>query len=142
MKIKKVSIFDYKSIIDISFDVEKDLTCLIGMIGAGKTSILEAIFKINLEKLFSNETLPNFGMIKKRDLLRERETSEKEIRQLEIIFKCEQVDKNWLPDNLENIKEIIFKRYLDNKKWEISTNPPKDIELKQETFQRFRKKNK
>lgn len=137
MKIKTVNILDYKSILNITLEIEKDITCLIGTIGAGKTSILEAIDKIDLKKLFYDRDLPNFGENNKRDSLQAKEIFKDKISQLKIKFKCENIDKNWLPSMLKNINEIYFERYLDKNKWDVQVVPFIDIELKKEKFQRF-----
>lgn len=48
MKLQSVTIHKYKSIIDDqSFDVENDITVLVGMNESGKTSVLEALAKSN-----------------------------------------------------------------------------------------------
>lgn len=47
MKLKKVHITEYRSIWDSNeFDID-DITCLVGKNEAGKTAILQALYKLN-----------------------------------------------------------------------------------------------
>ena len=72
MKLKKVSIYKYKCIEEKqSFDIENDISILVGMNESGKTSILEAIAKTNYfqeDKKFKFSTIHDYPRKEKKKL--------------------------------------------------------------------------
>jgi len=59
MKIKNLSIFNYRNISELSFDCNETTNCLVGRNGVGKTNILDAIYYLSFCKsnLLSNDAL-------------------------------------------------------------------------------------
>ncbi|MBR4498460.1 MAG: DNA replication and repair protein RecF [Bacteroidales bacterium] len=50
MKIKNISIYNYRNIEELSFDCNDSINCLIGKNGVGKTNILDAIYYLSFCK--------------------------------------------------------------------------------------------
>jgi len=65
MKLIKTDFNKYKSIIDESLDIERDITCLVGINEAGKTNVLNALQKIDTSEVLKKEDFArhddNFG---------------------------------------------------------------------------------
>jgi predicted ATPase len=87
MDIKSVRILSYKCFFNPSnVDVEKDITCLIGMNESGKTAFLEALYRLN-----PVSEGPEASFYQVRDYPRKRRTtgslSISQLRPLEVVFE-------------------------------------------------------
>ena len=117
MKIVKAKLYDYKSIIKTEIEFQNDITCLVGLTGAGKTSILELLQKVNPTSGFKQLDLPENS-----DTLRKftgNEIKAEDIRQFEIEFTLEKNDVESLPENFREVKSITLERFFDGS-WMIN----------------------
>jgi DNA replication and repair protein RecF len=54
MRLKKLSLFNYKSFSEIDFDFDPKINCFVGKNGIGKTNVLDAIYHLALGKSYFN----------------------------------------------------------------------------------------
>ena len=116
MKIVEAKLYDYKSIIKTEIKFQDDLTCLVGITGAGKTSILELLQKIDDKTGFQQSDLPEKSNT--RSKFQSNEITADEILQLEVKFDIEDIDKDLLPEGFEKVESILLKRFFDGH-WKI-----------------------
>lgn len=124
IKLIKANIIKYKCIeTEQSFDVEDDVTVLVGMNESGKTSILEALAKT---QYFENDEKFTFNMI--HDFPRKQKKSVDKTGEIpDAVILEYQADDNILNEiykelgvkPLNNIFSIIYK-YNNKKSWELS----------------------
>ena len=57
LKLLEATLYNYKSIIETHIKFQPDVTCLVGITGAGKTSILELLRRISLDHGFVQRDL-------------------------------------------------------------------------------------
>ncbi|MGX9884735.1 AAA family ATPase [Streptomyces sp. NPDC002276] len=68
MQLVRAHITDYRSVEDSDiFDVEKDVTCLVGKNESGKTTLLQALFRVNPVESASFDEVVDFPARKTRD---------------------------------------------------------------------------
>jgi len=147
MKIIDATLYDYKSIIKTQTKFQEDVTCLVGVTGAGKTSILELLQRIDDQHGFNLEDLPEKSETRNKFL--SNMIPAEEILQIEVKFLVEEADKENFPKGFENVEAIKFKRFFDGS-WVIelvqtgeSTEPPRislddEIDLFSEIFTRLK----
>lgn len=111
MKLVNAKLLNYKSIIDADLELRKDITCLVGMTGAGKTSVLELLSKIDDSRGFTIDDLPVKSKI--ADRFQKDEISADKIEHLIATFDVEDADLRYLPDSFGNLKQIEFTRFFD-----------------------------
>ena len=117
MKIVKAKLYDYKSIIKTEVEFQNDITCLVGLTGAGKTSILELLQKVDPTSGFKQLDLPENS-----DTLRKftgNKIKAEDIRQFEIEFTLEKNDVESLPENFREVNSITLERFFDGS-WMIN----------------------
>lgn len=111
MKLIKARLLNYKSVIDTELQVQRDITCLVGAVGAGKTSVLELLSKIDISQGFDADNLPVKGDV--ADQFRKDAVSADEIKHLIATFDVEEIDRTSLPDGFGNLARITFTRFFD-----------------------------
>ncbi len=116
MKIVEAKLFDYKSIIKTEIKIQEDLTCLVGVTGAGKTAVLELLHKIDNSSGFEQSDLPEKSETLSKFL--SNDIAAEKIIQLEVKFDIEDFDKELLPDGFKNATSILLKRFFDGH-WHI-----------------------
>lgn len=131
MKLVHAKLLNYKSIIEADLRVRPDITCLVGMTGAGKTSVLELLSKIDDSHGFTADDLPVKSDVVGR--FQEEEITTDRIEHLVATFDVEEADLRNLPDSFGNLTRIKFTRFF-NGGWNIdfgwSGEPgsPEDLE--------------
>ena len=63
--LKKISIINYKNILDKAYKLDPKINCFVGDNGVGKTNILDAIYHLSMGKSYfnvKNDQLINRGM--------------------------------------------------------------------------------
>ena len=111
MKLVNAKLLNYKSIIGADLEIRKDTTCLVGMTGAGKTSVLELLSKIDDSQGFTIDDLPVQSKI--ADRFQKDEISADKIEHLVATFDVEDADLQYLPDSFGNLRQIEFTRFFD-----------------------------
>lgn len=124
MKLKKATIHKYKSIETTQeFDIESDITVLVGMNESGKTSILEALAKTNYfesDDNFSFDTIRDYPRKQKKVMDKSGETPQAVTLQYEIddeLAKEISDDVGVKPSS--NCFEFI-KKYDNSASWAVS----------------------
>jgi predicted ATP-dependent endonuclease of OLD family len=114
MKLKNVEIHKYKSFeTNQKFDLDKDITILVGMNESGKTSVLEAIAKTNYfqdDELFKFNLTHDYPRKEKKKIDKSGETPK--------AITCTYEIPEWL---FEEISEDIGKGVLKSKEFSITT---------------------
>ena len=116
MKLVKAKLLNYRSIIDAELKIQEDITCLVGMTGSGKTSVLELLSRIDDSKSFTTDDLPVKSYIVNQ--FQKDEISADKIKHLIATFSVEEVDYKHLPDEFGNLVQITFTRFFDGG-WDI-----------------------
>ena len=111
LKLLEATLYNYKSIVEAHIKFQSDITCLVGMTGAGKTSILELLQRINVEFGFNQRDLSE-GSKTLDDFINNRIQADK-ILQLDAKFEIDETDKPALPPEYENVTTISIKRFFD-----------------------------
>lgn len=111
MKLVHAKLLNYKSIIDADLNVQADTTCLVGMTGAGKTSVLELLSKIDISGGFTADDLSVKSDI--LDRFQKDEITADKIKHLIATFDVEEADTQYLPDGFRNLEQITFTRFFD-----------------------------
>lgn len=138
VKLVQAKLLNYKSIIDAELKIQPDITCLVGMTGSGKTSVLELLSKIDDSQTFIIDDLP----VKSDtvDQFQKDEISASEIKHLIATFDVEEIDRQCLPDGFDNLTQIEFTRFFDGGwdiefKWSGEAKPPEGLQTEPETSQ-------
>ena len=113
MKLKSAKFHCYKSIIETNMDFQPDITCLVGMTGAGKTSILELIKKIQSDSGFNISDLTENSEIKNK--FEQNNMKAEDIEQISAVFTIDNNDKNILPEGFTNATHVILVLYFDGR---------------------------
>lgn len=118
MKLKEVTIFKYKSIEKQQcFEVDSQVTILVGMNESGKTSILEALAKTNYfqdDASFRYNTTHDFPRKEKKTLDKSGDNPVAVSCKYELPKKLLDAITSDIGKNLFNEKEIIHSKYYDN----------------------------
>ena len=123
MKLLEAKLYNYKSITSAHIKVQPDITCLVGITGAGKTSILELLQKIDQSIGFLQKNLPEGGNTLTKFL--GNEIMAQDILQIEAKFKIEDKDKVLLPSPYKNGTEVLLKMFFDGE-WNMDITPLED----------------
>lgn len=135
MKLVHAKLLNYKSIIETDLDLQSDITCLVGMTGAGKTSVLELLSKIDESRGFTADDLPVKSDIV--DKFQKDEITADKIEHLIATFEIEESDRKCLPDGFDNLARITLTRFFDGG-WKIDLNwsgkprSPADLDMADE----------
>lgn len=112
MKIKQCHFYDYKSIVDTQTEFQPDITCLAGITGSGKTSILKLLEKIDTHKPFNESDLCEYSDTTIK--FSSNELKADKLLQFEITFSLDTNEQDRLslifPSDLT---EITMRRYFD-----------------------------
>lgn len=138
MRLVQAKLRNYKSIICAELNIQPDITCLVGMTGSGKTSVLELLSKIDDSKSFTTDDLPVKSDIV--DKFQKDEISADKIEHLIATFDIEEIDRQCLPDDFDNLTQITFTRFFDggwniDLKWSGEPRSPEGLEVRQEVEQ-------
>lgn len=134
MKLKKVEIKKYKSFEDSQkFEVEDDITILVGMNESGKTSALEAIAKTNYfqeDESFKFNTTHDYPRKQKKKMDKTGITPEAVICTYEIDDNLiNKIESDLGKDTLESIELSITTKYDNKNSWlPVKINRKKFIE--------------
>ena len=120
MKLVSVELNDFKSIQKTKIEFEDDYTCLVGISGSGKTTILKL-----LETIKNNVLLHDYDLTENSKKL--RDYNDGKISLCEIIpisakFKIEPEDKTLIPSIFKNTNYVTFTRSFDNSTY-LTTAP-------------------
>ena len=112
MKLVSAELNDFKSIQKTKIEFEEDYTCLVGISGSGKTTILKL-----LETIKNNVLLHDYDLTE--DSKKLRDYNDGKISLCDIIpisakFKIEPEDKTLIPSVFKNTKYVTFTRSFDN----------------------------
>ena len=116
LKLLEATLYNYKSIIETHIKFQPDITCLVGITGAGKTSILELLRRINLDHGFVQRDLSE-GSKTLVDFIN-NEIQASDIPQLDATFEIDEMDKPLLPPEYKNVITVNIKRFFDGS-WAI-----------------------
>ena len=112
MRIKSVQISNYKSIIESgTIPIESNLTAVIGMTDAGKTSFLTAISSVDRNIVIPEDDLTRGTSVTNKFLAGQLDL--KDILLFKIEYEVEEDDKEQLPDEFKNITGVDVLRYAD-----------------------------
>ena len=129
MRLFKARVQGYRSVIDSGyFDVENGKTILVGPNEAGKTAILQALYKLNPPEgteLFN--PLRDYPRSKYDEDIEKRAIDPKTFTVVEGYFALEDSDKELLPEEYRNIT-FVYGRYLNNNTWHRIENGPKRLQ--------------
>lgn len=118
MRLSKARVQGYRSIIDSGyFDVENGKTILVGPNEAGKSAILQALYKLNPPegtKLF--DPLRDYPRAKYDEDIEKGSIDPAEFTVVEGHFTLDETDKESLPQEYHDIT-YVYGRYLDNTNW-------------------------
>ena len=125
MKLRKICVENFKCIENSKeFDVD-DITCLLGKNEAGKSAILQALYKLNpIEPEKTNFLETEFP---RRHVSTYRERKDQEpANVLTTVWELSDDDINYVKDQLgaeviNNHKMIVTKGYGNIRNWEVST---------------------
>ena len=127
MKLVEATLYNYKSIIEAHIKFQPDITCLVGMTGAGKTSILELLQRISTDFGFNQRDLSE-GSKTLDDFINNR-IQANEILQLKAKFEVDETDKPALPPEYENVTAVYIKRFFDGSLEIEKTSTGVDIQV-------------
>ena len=113
MKLESAKFHCYKSIIETNMDFEPDITCLVGMTGAGKTSILELIKKIQSDSGFNISDLTESSETKNK--FEQNNIKAEDIEQISAVFTIDENDKNILPEGFTYATHVMLILYFDGR---------------------------
>lgn len=117
--LQSVRVQNYQSIIDSgTVDIEPDITALVGMTGAGKTSFLEMIAGLDPARVFYETELPNESVTKQK--FQNGELRASDILQLTATFRVQEADNAVVPEQFRGVDIIEVNRYFDGH-FEIKT---------------------
>ena len=128
MRLLSADFFCYKSIIKTTMDFEKDITCLVGITGAGKTSILELINKLNDDQGFNATDLSENSETKKR--FTKDEIKAEELLQIKAIFSIDENDRKQLPKDFVNATDVTIELTFDGSWYLIVEERGTELEMK------------
>ena len=111
MKLESAKFHCYKSIIETNMDFESDITCLVGMTGAGKTSILELIKKIQSDSGFNMSDLTESSETKNK--FEQNTLKAEDIIQISVVFTIDKNDKNILPEGFTDATHVMLALFFD-----------------------------
>ena len=117
MRLLSAHFFCYKSIIETTMNFEKDITCLVGITGAGKTSILELINKVNDDQGFNVTELSENSDTKNK--FTKDEIKAEDLLQIKVVFSVDENDQKQLPKDFLNATDITFELFFDGA-WTIT----------------------
>lgn len=133
MKIKKVRVQNYRSVIDSEeFEVDGDKTILVGPNEAGKTALLQAIQHLNppagIKPLSALRDYPRANYNK----ITLGEVDPADVRVVEAEFELDDDDREFLPEGMKDVNYVLW-RNLDNATGHRLTGAPakkayKDLE--------------
>ncbi|MEP4031220.1 AAA family ATPase [Roseibium polysiphoniae] len=133
MKIKKVHVQNYRSVIDSEeFEVDFDKTILVGPNEAGKTALLQAIQHLNppegVKPLSALRDYPRAHYNK----ITSGKVNPADVRVVEAEFELDDDDREYLPDGMKDANYVLW-RNLDNTTGHRLTDAPakkayKDLE--------------
>lgn len=99
MQLVRAHITDYRSVEDSDiFDVEKDVTCLVGKNESGKTTLLQALFRVNPVESASFDEVVDFPARKTRD--RKRLPAGKKIPVVRATFRFDDTEMKAIEEDL------------------------------------------
>ena len=128
MRLLSAHFFCYKSIIETTMNFEKDITCLVGITGAGKTSILELINKVNDDQGFNVTELSENSDTKNK--FTKDEIKAEDLLQIKVVFSVDENDQKQLPKDFLNATDITFELFFDGA-WTITVKQnDKELEMK------------
>lgn len=116
MKLINARLLNYKSIIDAELRVQKDITCLVGAVGSGKTSVLELLSKMDISRGFDADDIPVKSDT--ADRFEKGAMSAGEIKHLIATFGVEDSDRRRSPDAFGDLAQITFTRFFDGG-WDV-----------------------
>ena len=120
MKLVSVELNDFKSIQKTKIEFEDDYTCLVGISGSGKTTILKL-----LETIKNNVLLHDYDLTENSKKLRgynDGKISLCDIIPISAKFKIEPEDKTLIPSVFKNTNYVTFTRSFDNSTY-LTTTP-------------------
>ncbi|MFJ9146579.1 AAA family ATPase [Streptomyces sp. NPDC102270] len=99
MQLVSAHITDYRSVEDSDiFDIEKDVTCLVGKNESGKTTLLQALFRVNPVESASFDEVVDFPARKTRD--RKRLPAGKKIPVVRATFRFDDTEMKAIEEEL------------------------------------------
>ncbi|MFE9247869.1 AAA family ATPase [Streptomyces sp. NPDC007088] len=99
MQLVRAHITDYRSVEDSDiFDVEKDVTCLVGKNESGKTTLFQALFRVNPVESASFDEVVDFPARKTRD--RKRLPAGKKIPVVRATFRFDDTEMKAIEEEL------------------------------------------
>ncbi|MFF7893884.1 ATP-dependent endonuclease [Streptomyces sp. NPDC007907] len=111
MQLIKARITDYRSIEDSSiFDVENDVTCFVGKNESGKTTLLQALFRLNPVEPASFDEVVDFPARKTRD--RKKLPADQKIPVVQATFRFDDTE-------IKTIEEDLGPKALRNPEFEV-----------------------
>jgi len=126
MKIKKVRVKDYRSIIDSGeFEIDADKTILVGPNEAGKTALLQAIQYLNppggVRKLNPLRDYPRAHFSK----IKLGEVDPSKVRVVEAEFVLDDKDREHLPEEMKDANYVMWRNLDNSTGHRLSGAPPK-----------------
>lgn len=130
MRLSKARVQGYRSVIDTGFfEVENDKTILVGPNEAGKTAILQALYKLNPPEgadLF--DPLRDYPRAHYDEDIEKGGIDPSRFTVVEGHFSLEEDDKASLPEEYKEIT-YVFGRYLNNETWHRIDGGPARLKL-------------
>lgn len=111
VKLVDAKLLNYKSILGADIRVQPDITCLVGTAGAGKTSVLELLSRINSRQGFTEDDLPAKSATAGK--FQKGEVSAGRIKHLIARFDVEDADRRHLPDGCGSLTRVTLTRFFD-----------------------------
>ena len=127
MRLLSADFFCYKSIIETTMNFEKDITCLVGITGAGKTSILELIHKLNDDQGFNSTDLSENSVTKKK--FTKNEIKAEDLLQIKAIFSIDENDRKQLPKDFVNATDVTIELAFDGSWYLIVKQNDEELEM-------------
>ena len=128
MRLLNADFFCYKSIIETTMNFEKDITCLVGITGAGKTSILELINKLNDDQGFNVTELSENSDTKNK--FSKDEIKAEDLSQIKVVFSVDENDQKQLPKDFLNATDITLELFFNGTWNMIVKQDDEELEMK------------